>query len=842
MYRPDDSLTNDNEEILELQLNFYKNLYTAKDINDVKANKFTKNLPKLTDEMRNRICREIIDSEIAEALLALPNNKAPGSDGFTADFYKFFWPDLKTFVCNSIKFAIQSGTLSIDQKRGVITLIPKAGKDLRFLKNWRPISLLNTDYKILAKLLATRLQPILPDIISKDQSAYIKGRSITDNIRSVWDVLDVSKLTKKQLYIIFIDFEKAFDTVSHEFLIKCLEKLNFGTFIDLVKLLYNDAQSCVSHRGFHSEYFHISRGVRQGDPLSSLLFIILLESFANTLRDDKAVDGFRYKTILKKIFSYADDMSLLAGNQSSCERCFHLLNDFELASGLKLNMDKTEGFSINCKPIAQIKIKWNPENFKYLGILICPDTAKAQKLNLDRAMKLYSNALQMWSHRKLTFTGKKTILNVNALSKINHILVPIYVPQEYFAELNKCAREFLWNKSNSKIAFDDIIKPLSEGGLNFPSPENRIKAQKLTWLKKILLENDDSIWKTSFCEKLSFPLEMIGLGSTNFKILNDNFVNQILKIWKDVSCINKPTTKKQILNEPLWMSSFVINKNNKKSLFLKNWLSAGFRIVGDMWDFQLERWKTKNELASQIQLLTDFQYDTVIKSIDIYKNVLRGSTIELLNYRPKIKTHEGFLDLLKASSKNIYTVMVLAKKDRPAHENALQNIFNCQLDWKSIYAMASQVTNNAYLLQTQFKLNHNILPTNERLSMWRKSASPHCICGMVDTNVHYTVQCKLIQSFWGKIRNFIKMHLDVDFRQSDSEIFFGISNPLDDAILNSINFINICAKAFIWKEKRWGKPCLMHDFLPYLREQLLIESSSKLFKHKNFVAELLSLI
>lgn len=172
---------------------------------------------------------------------------------------------------------------------------------------------------------------------------------------------------------------------------------------------------------------------------------------------------------------------------------------------------------------------------------------------------------------------------------------------------------------------------------------------------------------------------MIGLGSTNFKILNNNFVNQLLKIWKDVSCINKPTTKKQILNEPLWMSSFVINENNKKSLFLKNWLSAGYRIVGDMWDFQLERWKTKNELASQIQLLTDFQYDTVIKSIDIHKNVLRGSTIELLNYRPKIKTHEGFLDFLKASSKNIYTIMVLAKKDRPAHVSLTGNLYTLWL-------------------------------------------------------------------------------------------------------------------------------------------------------------------
>jgi hypothetical protein len=421
LYRPDKSLTNDNEEILSLQHEFYKDLYTNRQINLLKANKFMKDLPKLTEEMKNRICREITDPEIAEALLALPNNKSPGCDGLTADFYKKFWPDIKNIVCNSIRLALQSGELSIEQKRGVITLIPKSGKDLRFLQNWRPISLLNTDYKILAKLLALRLQPILPDIINGDQSAYIKGRNITDNIRLVWDVIDVTALTKKQLFILFIDFEKAFDTVSHEYLFKCLEHSNFGVFTNYVKLLYNDAQSCVSNRGYHSNYFHLSRGVRQGDPLSALLFIFILESFAITLRKDNKVKGFQFNNIVKKIFLYADDMSLLARDRASCEQCFLLLQEFELASGLKLNMSKTEGFSINCPPLNHIKIKWNPDSFKYLGILLCPDISKAHKLNLDRALKLYSSALQMWSHRKLTFTGKKTILNVNALSKIYHI-------------------------------------------------------------------------------------------------------------------------------------------------------------------------------------------------------------------------------------------------------------------------------------------------------------------------------------------------------------------------------------------------------------------------------------
>ena len=154
--------------------------------------------------------------------------------------------------------------------------------------------------------------------------------------------------------------------------------------------------------------------------------------------------------------------------------------------------------------------------------------------------------------------------------------------------------------------------------------------------------------------------------------------------------------------------------------------------------------------------------------------------------------------------------------------------------------MAAQVTNNAYLLQTQFRLNHNILPTNERLFVWKKMESPHCICGVVDTNIHYTVNCKLLQPFWQKIGSFIKSTLDVEFPLSESELFFGVSNPLEDITLNSINFIILCAKAFIWNEKRWGKPCYLYDFLPYLREQLLIESSTKMFKTKIFVTDLLS--
>ena len=112
-------------------------------------------------------------------------------------------------------------------------------------------------------------------------------------------------------------------------------------------------------------------------------------------------------------------MSLTLGDKSSCELAFSLLKKFENTCGLKINMKKTEGFSINCDPIGALGIKWNPDEFKYLGIIFCRDISDALQRNLDRAVKIFKASLQAWQHRKLTFTGKKTIVNRDDRKMIN---------------------------------------------------------------------------------------------------------------------------------------------------------------------------------------------------------------------------------------------------------------------------------------------------------------------------------------------------------------------------------------------------------------------------------------
>ena len=222
----------------------------------------------------------------------MQNSISPGSGGKTVEFYKMFWTSIRELVHESFTYAYEQGNLSIDQKRGVIKLLPKQGKILTSLKNWRPISLLNTDYKILAHVLAQRLQKVLPTIISKDQNGYIQGRFIGCNIRTILDMIHVSQNETFSTLITFIDYEKAFDNIKWSFMHKCLKAFGFGPVIqNWIKILYTNVSSCVINNGFASAFFMLSKGIRQGCPLSALLFIITVEILAIEIRNNNNIKG-----------------------------------------------------------------------------------------------------------------------------------------------------------------------------------------------------------------------------------------------------------------------------------------------------------------------------------------------------------------------------------------------------------------------------------------------------------------------------------------------------------------------------------------------------------------------
>ena len=195
----------------------------------------------------------------------------------------------------------------------------------------RPITLLNVNFKIATKCLAKRLDKVLPDLIHQTQTAFVKNRYIGDVIRLIEEIMDYTKELNIPGILITVDIQKAFDCLEWSYLVKALKAFNFGPFfIQWVESLYKNTQSCVMNKGRSAGYFDLCRGVRQGDCLSPLLFVLALEIFLITLRSDQNIKGIKINETEIKNSSFADDLTCFLADVCSAKNLFKLLDNLEL--------------------------------------------------------------------------------------------------------------------------------------------------------------------------------------------------------------------------------------------------------------------------------------------------------------------------------------------------------------------------------------------------------------------------------------------------------------------------------------------------------------------------------
>lgn len=201
--------------ILKEQRSFYKNLYSEKNTassEDIREQIKDLPRPKLSHEKSGSLEGRITWQELAMALKSMKNEKSPGIDGFTAEFFKYFWRDLGQYVLRSINEGYDTGALSVSLRRGVISCIPKPNKSRFYLKNWRPITLLSVIYKITSTCIANRMKCVLDELIHENQKGFIKGRFIGENIRQTYDLLFETQKQNIPGLLVLIDFEKAFES------------------------------------------------------------------------------------------------------------------------------------------------------------------------------------------------------------------------------------------------------------------------------------------------------------------------------------------------------------------------------------------------------------------------------------------------------------------------------------------------------------------------------------------------------------------------------------------------------------------------------------------------------
>lgn len=269
---------------------------------------------------------------------------------------------------------LAEGQLPLSCRRAVLTLLPKKG-DLTDIKNWRPVSLLCSDYKLLSKTLALRLSEVIEQVIHPDQSYYVPGRSIFDNVSFVRDILDVSKLFKLHCALISLDQEKAFDRVEHKYLWKALTAFSFcEDFVEMIKVLYTDVESVLKVNGGLCNPFNVGRGIRQGCSLSGMLYTIAIEPLLQQIRANMnglQIAGFNCNIHLAV---YADYVIVLINSQRDIDILKKLLEDFKVLSSAKVNWGKSEAIMCGKRLGENLSLPnclfWGKGGFKYLGIFL----------------------------------------------------------------------------------------------------------------------------------------------------------------------------------------------------------------------------------------------------------------------------------------------------------------------------------------------------------------------------------------------------------------------------------------------------------------------------------------
>ena len=279
---------------------------------------------------------------------------------------------------------------------------------------------MNVDYKIFSKAVAHRLKIVLPDLIHEDQTGFMKERLIAENIRKLVDVMNFTKSKNIPAILVSIDFKKAFDRCDYDAIWSILKYFNFSErYTQHVQLLFKDFQLATTNNGFISDLFVPTRGLFQGNPIASFLFLLLIETLAIELRANKNIKGIKIGQIEYLLSQFADDLNLLLPyDKDVWVNVMYTLDRFEAATGMKVSYDKTTIYRLgsirnsNTYFYSSRKIRWTNDSVKVLGVWLDADEYTMTQKNFDFLITHMENVAKTWEPRGLSLIGKITMIKL----------------------------------------------------------------------------------------------------------------------------------------------------------------------------------------------------------------------------------------------------------------------------------------------------------------------------------------------------------------------------------------------------------------------------------------------
>lgn len=509
IFKADNTLCKEPKEIRAEVENFYKGLLGTKasvlphvDLHAVR------NGPTLETEDQTNLIQEVTRGEVDAAIKSIHGDKAPGIDGFNSCFFKAAWDVIKEDIYNAVLGFFTTGKLMRSWNCTSITLVPKV-QNPSYVKEYRPIACCSVLYKIISKILTNRLAGVVGKVVGENQSGFIPGRQIVDNIILATEL--IKNYTHKYISprcTIKVDLKKAYDSLEWSFLEDMMVGLGFPLrFVGWVMECVTTVSYSILINGVPGKPFAAKKGLRQGDPMSPFLFAIGMEYLTRCLKQMQDTGDFNYHPKCEKLgvshLMFADDLLLFArADVPSVQILYQTFQKFSQASGLEANLDKTEmymgGVSDSDKQqiLHVLPVSLGSLPFKYLGIPL--SSKKLTYVQCKPLLEKIIARMKCWSVKFLSYSGRLQLIKSVIFGMQTYWSQIFILPKKLIKEIEKMSRVFLWTGNvhpsrRALVAWESVCLPKTAGGWNVVSllVWNKVAVMKLLWA---LANKADKLW------------------------------------------------------------------------------------------------------------------------------------------------------------------------------------------------------------------------------------------------------------------------------------------------------------------------------------------------------------
>lgn len=468
---------------------------------------------RLSNDQKVEIARDLDHTQVQEALKGCTNGKAPGRDGISYEFYKFWEEKFRKMKEGDDLPNILGCLLKVYQdiertaealpsfSKGAMFLLYKKG-DRGKVENYRPLTLLNTDYKIYTKMISIRLGKVAGTLINKDQAGFVPGRSIYDQIKLAKLMVPFAEQSGENGVMVSLDQEKAYDRIDHDYLWRIMIEMGFPVkFVTTIQALYRHARTAVVVNGMMKHEFEVCRGVRQGDPMSCLLFDLAIEPLANRLRSNKKLNGYMIGGERLVVNMFADDTIVFLSSEDKIKHMIRTLDEYCLASTARFNLNKT-----NYIPIGERRFR---ESFEQSGTMwdngrdtviekehIMGEGRTTRLLGAwignggsvneqwDKILDESQEVLERWGRSYPSLPGKVLVINTLVASRAWYLAMVNEMPGDYEERMRKMFHSFLWNgKRNGSVTWEVVKMKREDGGLGLVDVRAKLDTMQLIWAR-----------------------------------------------------------------------------------------------------------------------------------------------------------------------------------------------------------------------------------------------------------------------------------------------------------------------------------------------------------------------